>query len=244
MKKRYPVNYIAITQEYSDNHLAIDLGWKDNANEPIYSCGDGYVEKIYYINDGGNVLKIKYDDDTSSEFMHLKDDSIVVKEKDQVKMGQMVAIMGDTGNAMGNHLHLIMRDKNGNRQNPINVLYAYPNQEVSNGDKDKIMLYLPEKTIYVVKKGDTLSSIANRYNKTYQELANYNNIENPNLIYINQEIKIPTTESQITYVVKKGDNLSDIAKKYNIKWNELYDKNRAVIGSNPNIIRPGQKLKI
>lgn len=45
--------------------------------------------------------------------------------------------------------------------------------------------------IYKVKKGDTLSSIAKKYNTTYQALAKYNNISNPRLIHVNQEIKVP-----------------------------------------------------
>ena len=45
--------------------------------------------------------------------------------------------------------------------------------------------------IYIVKKGDTLSGIAKKYNTTYQKLAKYNNIKNPNLIFIGQRIKIP-----------------------------------------------------
>lgn len=45
--------------------------------------------------------------------------------------------------------------------------------------------------IYVVKKGDTLSKIAKKYKTTYQKLAAYNNLANPNLIYVGQKIKIP-----------------------------------------------------
>lgn len=46
-------------------------------------------------------------------------------------------------------------------------------------------------TVYVVKKGDTLSGIASKYGTTYQKLAEYNGIKNPNLIYVGQKIKIP-----------------------------------------------------
>lgn len=45
--------------------------------------------------------------------------------------------------------------------------------------------------IYIVKSKDTLSEIARKYNTTYQRLASYNNISNPNLIYVGQKIKIP-----------------------------------------------------
>lgn len=44
---------------------------------------------------------------------------------------------------------------------------------------------------YVVKSGDTLSEIAFRYGTTTEALASYNNIKNPDLIYVGQVIKIP-----------------------------------------------------
>ena len=46
-------------------------------------------------------------------------------------------------------------------------------------------------TVYTVKPGDTLSGIAKKYGTTYQALAKYNKISNPNIINIGQKIKIP-----------------------------------------------------
>lgn len=48
------------------------------------------------------------------------------------------------------------------------------------------------------------------------------------------------------YVVRSGDNLSKIAAKYHTSWQKIYavPANRKVIGSNPNLIRPGQRLII
>ena len=43
----------------------------------------------------------------------------------------------------------------------------------------------------IVKNGDTLSGIAERYNTNYQSLAQYNRIADPNKIYVGQRIKIP-----------------------------------------------------
>lgn len=45
-------------------------------------------------------------------------------------------------------------------------------------------------TYYVVKSGDTLSGIAQKYGTTYQKLAQINGISNPNLIRVGQKIKI------------------------------------------------------
>jgi len=46
-------------------------------------------------------------------------------------------------------------------------------------------------TTYVIKKGDTLSSIGRKYGKTATEIANYNHIRNVNSIQVGQRIKIP-----------------------------------------------------
>ena len=43
---------------------------------------------------------------------------------------------------------------------------------------------------YIVKSGDTLSEIAQKYNTTYQKIAQDNNIENPNLIYPGNVLRI------------------------------------------------------
>ncbi len=103
-----------------------------------------------------------------------------------------------------------------------------------------------EEINYVVKKNDTLSGIASKYGTTYQKLASYNNISNPNKIYPGQIIKIPGNNSinPTTYIVKKNDTLSGIASKYGTTWQKLYEKNKSVIGSNPNKIYPGQVLTI
>lgn len=101
-----------------------------------------------------------------------------------------------------------------------------------------------EDIIYTVKRGDTLSKIATKYNTTYQKLAEYNNIKNPSLISVGQQIKIPNTEvkkEDIIYTVVKGDSLSKIARKYGTTYKEIAKLNGI---SFPYIIRVGQKIKI
>lgn len=47
------------------------------------------------------------------------------------------------------------------------------------------------------------------------------------------------------YTVRKGDTLSSIAARYHVKdWRSLYAANTRVIGSNPNRIKPGQRITI
>lgn len=51
-------------------------------------------------------------------------------------------------------------------------------------------------------------------------------------------------DGEVIYTVKKGDSLSKIAEAHKTTWQTIYQKNRAVIGNNPNRIFAGQKLKI
>ena len=98
-------------------------------------------------------------------------------------------------------------------------------------------------TVYTVKKGDTLSQIAAKYGTTYQAIAAYNGIKNPNAIRVGQKIKIPASTAQgvTVYTVKKGDTLSQIAAKYGTTYQAIAAYNGI---KNPNAIRVGQKIKI
>lgn len=70
-------------------------------------------------------------------------------------------------------------------------------------------------TVYVVKKGDTLSAIAKKYGTTYQKLAQYNGIANPNIISIGQKIRIPGKAAQAeAWVPKKGDIVNFTGNKH------------------------------
>ena len=55
-----------------------------------------------------------------------------------------------------------------------------------------------------------------------------------------------TREKPKTYTVKRGDCLSSIARKLtgSSDWHALYEQNKGVIGSNPNLIRDGTVLVV
>ncbi|MBQ8219424.1 MAG: LysM peptidoglycan-binding domain-containing protein, partial [Bacilli bacterium] len=75
---------------------------------------------------------------------------------------------------------------------------------------------------YTVKKGDTLYQIANKYNVSVEEIKKLNNLTTNNLS-INQVLKIPGNNdiSPNIYTIKKGDNLYQIANKYNVSVDEI-----------------------
>ncbi len=99
----------------------------------------------------------------------------------------------------------------------------------------------PGEEVYTVVKGDTLSAIAKKYGTTYQKLAKYNGIGNPNRITVGQKIKIPSVTVYKVYTVVKGDTLSAIAKKYGMDYKKIAEYNKI---ANPNRIYVGQQIRI
>lgn len=97
-------------------------------------------------------------------------------------------------------------------------------------------------TVYTVQKGDTLSKIANKYGTTYQKLASYNGIANPNVISVGQKIKIPGSGVR-TYTVKAGDSLWAIAEKQ-LGNGSRYNEIKTMNGLTSNTIYAGQILKL
>lgn len=94
---------------------------------------------------------------------------------------------------------------------------------------------------YVVKKGDTLYSIARKYNTSVDNLKSINNITTDSLAN-GQIIKLPSTSSTAsdTYIVKKGDSLYSIARTYNTSVDKLKEINNLT----SNDLAIGQVLKL
>lgn len=92
---------------------------------------------------------------------------------------------------------------------------------------------------YVVKKGDSLWLIANKYDTTIEKIKTTNNLTS-NLLSIGQVLIIPSTSEYKTYTVQKGDNLWLIANKYNTTVDNIKKLNNLTT----NLLSIGQKLII
>ena len=101
-------------------------------------------------------------------------------------------------------------------------------------------IYEEEENVYVVKKGDTLYSIAAANNTTVDELKRINNLTS-NILSTGQLLKIPSELlPETTYTVKKGDSLYSIATKYNTTVDEL----KRINNLTSNTLSIGQVLKL
>lgn len=112
---------------------------------------------------------------------------------------------------------------------------------------------------YCVKSGDNLWDIAReklgdgqRWGEIYKMNTNVIG-ENPRLIMPGTDLQLPGGDHSLAstgaenYVVKSGDNLWNISKDHmggGEHWPDVYHQNADVVGSNPDMIHPGQELKI
>ena len=194
---------------------------------------NGYTEKY----SSGNYVTLYHGNNVYTTYCHLKYGSVNLKVGDSVNKGDELGLKGSTGYSTGPHLHFGVK-KDNSWVDPIPYLLGEKNilEPVENESKSD--------NIYIAKKGDTLTKIAKMYNTTVSSLTKLNSIKNANLIYVGQIIKLTDNTKEISYTVQKDDNLSKIAKKYNTTWQELYKINKDIIGSNPNLIKVGQVLKI
>ena len=100
---------------------------------------------------------------------------------------------------------------------------------------------VPNENIYIVKSGDTLYSIANKYGMSVQELKDLNKLTSNNLS-IGQQLVVSEGNAGTldTYTVKAGDTLYSIAKKYGLTVSELKQLNNLT----SDILSIGQVLNI
>ena len=152
-----------------------------------------------------------------------------------------------------NNETLIIYYGNPNNTNDFNIINNNVN-DLGDAVVEAILSYLniasskPTNGIYYkVKSGDTLYSIAGKYNTTVDKLKAYNNLTSNNLT-IGSSLKIPTSSSNTeetnsnvkTYKVVSGDSLYSIAKKYNT----TVDKIKSLNNLESNILSIGQILKL
>jgi len=132
------------------------------------------------------------------------------------------------------------------KSNPAEVVSE--NSRITSSEHKKDTITTNASSYYVVQKGDNLSNIAKKHNVSIEDLKNWNHLSDGS-IHLGSSIQIgaiqvvakeeiastPERELEnVEYIIKKGDNLGNIAKKYGSTieelklWNNLQDHNIAL----------------
>ena len=145
------------------------------------------------------------------------------------------------------YIDSIMRIIIENNLQEYDLIYQDTNSSVSQ-DVSQQTENVETPEYYIVKAGDNLTKLSKRYGTTVQSLVELNEIENPDLIYVGQILKIPksnniqeTSQTPEYYIVKAGDNLTKLSKRYGTTVQRLVELNNI---KNPNLILIGQKLRV
>lgn len=132
-----------------------------------------------------------------------------------------------------------------NNNDAILIKYGNISDNLANKIFQTISSFLNNKNIYTVKSGDSLYAISKKFNTTVDELKKVNDLTNNNLS-IGQKLIIPNQSTSIintnnnTYIVKSGDSLYALSKKFDTTVDELKKINNLT----SNLLSIGQTLII
>ncbi len=151
-------------------------------NTSSYYIGGNNVDSDYCYKDYPSIIKnagLNHLDGTSTNNNQSNNSSNDIKPNVYiVKSGDTLSEIGEMYGYSYTYLAMYNGIKDPNK--------IYPGQEIRIPDDN----FEVKEVVYIVKSGDTLSEIAERYNTTYQKIALDNNIDNPNLIYPGQKLVI------------------------------------------------------
>lgn len=198
-----------------------------------YAIEEGYILNCGVANDGAKYIWVNYPR-IGIKLLHYHLDSICIKSGQNVKEGTLLGYTGQTGMATGIHLHLGMKKSNGgNYLDPHSYDYQENKMNFHNSIENTSELV---DEIIAGKWGNGAERIKLLTDAGYDAKKIQEEV--------NKAINNNYKNSETKYVVQKGDTLSSIAEIYNTTYQKIYQKNKNIIGDNPDIIKPGQILYI
>ena len=194
-------------------HRGIDIDLI--TGDKVMAMFDGKVRYAKYVLGHGQTVVIRHANGLETIYSHLSRQ--LVKPNQWVKKGDVIGKGGRTGNARGSHLHLVMRYKgiyinpeylfefdenntirgkeiwvtkewvtpyvhNSKRQSKVELLCT-TYEEALQSEKNR-------RKIYIVKRGDTLGKISNKYNVSIAALCKTNTIKRNSVLRVGQKLVV------------------------------------------------------
>lgn len=191
-------------------HQGIDIDLV--TGDSVFAMLDGIVRFVNYNSGHGKTIVVRHFNGLETVYAHLS--KYAVKVNDTVTHGQFLGNGGATGNARGSHLHLRVNykgvainpeyvfdfnDDNKIRSQEIWVTKEWATPYFHSSKKQSELELLvtedqaieslkKEKTIYIVKRGDTLSGISSKKNIPIKAICELNNIKKTSVLRIGQKL--------------------------------------------------------
>lgn len=204
----YPPIYGKVISEFGWRgrrvHTGIDI--KLNKGDTVRCSFDGIVRISRYFSGYGNIVVVRHYNGIETVYAHLS--RRLVNVNDSVKSGQPIGLGGRTGRATTDHLHFETRYN----EQPFNprLLIDFDNYTLNsdtllltnnsfkfnkgksnyNSNNNKLT-FDSNKHVHIVQKGDTLYSLAKKYNTTVDALCEANKIKQNDILKLGQRLLIP-----------------------------------------------------
>lgn len=193
-------------------HKGIDIDLI--TGDSIFAMFDGVVRMSRYTSGHGRTVVVRHYNGLETVYAHLS--KYGVKENDTVAKGAYLGKGGTSGNARGSHLHLVINyqgmsinpeylfrfdDNNAIRAKELWVTKKWTQPLFHNSkrqsqikpllsEQEAIASLIKQRSIYVVRSGDTLSRISKNNNVTVASICKVNHIRRNSVIKIGQKLLI------------------------------------------------------
>ncbi len=221
---------------------------------PLANCEEGVVEEVVYVVKSGDTLysiardfgvtvdDIKRVNNLSNDVLNIGQEIIISKDPSASLDEKYVVKTGDTLYSIAREIGIsvdVLKEINNLTSDLLSV------GQVLLVPVDIVVVPPVEGNTYTVKSGDTLYSIALKYGVSVSDIITANNLTSNvlnvgQLLEIPKEIEQPSPSESITYVVKSGDTLYNIARQYGVSVNDILTFNSL----NSALLTIGQILEI
>ncbi len=200
----------------------------------------------------------RYHNETMAQVRH--DEIQTLPSKHKVKAGESLASIADKNNTTTKSIRQANHLASNTIQSGMLLKMPAPQKAAAPQLAVKTKTVNSKSTpsqVYIVKKGDTIWSIAQKFSVSDKDVAEWNNITLKTAVVLGQKLTIKTVSQQavapravaasttgvhlISYTVKQGDSLAQISRKFNVSVADLRKWNPPEIS---NALTPGKKLKV
>lgn len=195
---------------WSRVHKGIDIDLITGDN--VIAMLDGKVRYVGYHSGHGKTIVVRHYNGLETVYAHLS--GYKVKVNETVRKGQIIGTGGNTGNSRGSHVHI---------ESTYKGLHINPEYIFSFDSSNKIK----KPTFWITR--DWVTPFLHNSNRQ-SEFVYFNSKE---------EAKQSKGIKQEVYIVKKGDTLYDISRRFNVSVSKICKAN--AIGKNT-VLKIGQEL--